>query len=144
VPETRKTILSQMLILSVLAIIPAAASGLWHPRRPSWTPIVASEGEVLLRTTRSWGGDVLWVDTRPPQDYLLDRIPGALPLSVEQWNLLSPDILAAAGGKHVVVYCADNACTSARAVADRLKRDGKLDKVYVLKGGFQAWNAAMQ
>lgn len=138
-----RRLILQALVLCTVAILPALAAGLWHPRQPVWTPVVAAEGEVLLATARSWGRDVLWVDARSPEEYLLDRIPGAMPLNFDQWKILLPDVVAAAGNKHVVVYCNEE-CETSEVVARRLKRETPLTNVYVLKGGFQAWTAAMR
>jgi rhodanese-related sulfurtransferase len=139
-----KKVLRESMLLSVIAVLPAVALGMLHPRGPAWTPPVLREGEVLLRTARGWGGDVMWVDSRSAEQYLLDRIPGAMPLNEAMWSTLLPDILTAGKGKRMIVYCEDDACGSARSVADRLKRDGQIADVYVLKGGFAAWKAAMQ
>lgn len=136
-----KRVMVQMVVLCAVAFVPALAAGLWHPRQPVWSPAALKEGEVLLSTARSWGRDVLWVDARPPEEYLLDRIPGALPLNLDQWKVLLPDVVAAAGTKHVVVYCNEN-CEAAEVVVRQLKEQTPLKNVYVLHGGFQAWTAA--
>jgi rhodanese-related sulfurtransferase len=137
-----RLVLRQLIILCALAIVPAIVAGMVHPHRPSWA---LGPGEVRVITARQWGRGVLWVDARSPELFLRDHIPGALPLNQGMWAELSPAVRAAAKGKRVVIYCESGPCDAGHALAERLKREaGVGEEVYVLNGGFRAWNDAMR
>lgn len=139
-PMRRPTLVQTLLLLG-LALVPAVATGVAHPRRPPWS---GGADHLPLRVARSWGRDVLWLDARPPQQYLLDHIPGAVPIDPALWETLSPHIAEAAAGKRIIIYCQNDACADGQEIARRLARELKRDEIYILRGGFDAWNAAMR
>ena len=140
---TTQNVLRQILILLVVAAIPAASSALFHPRRPSWNAETLAPDEILLQTALAENDKVLWLDARPEADFQKDHIPGAMLLNEDDWdNLLPPVLDAWRKGKIIVVYCSSLQCQSSREVARRLRENAKLPEVYVLKGGWESWLAA--
>jgi len=81
-------------------------------------------------------GEVLLVDVREPQEYLAERIPGALlyPLST-----FDPDALPPNGERRVVFHCAGGK-RSLEAAQRRLAAGGTYP--IHLGGGIAAWKAA--
>jgi len=127
--------LRQMLAILLLAVIPAVATGLWHPRRPSW-----QSDEVTLAAAGAWGQSVLWVDARPDSDFARAHIPGAQPLNEDYWDDLLPGLLDHWDAtRKVVVYCSSLSCQTSRDVARRLREEVNLPNVFVLEGGWEAW-----
>ena len=127
--------LRQMLAILLLAVIPAVATGLWHPRRPSW-----QSDEVTLAAAGAWGQSVLWVDARPDSDFARAHIPGAQPLNEDHWDDLLPGLLDHWDAtRKVVVYCSSLSCQTSRDVARRLREEVNLPNVFVLEGGWEAW-----
>lgn len=127
--------LRQSVAILLLAMIPAFASGLWHPRRPSW-----QSDEVTLAAAESWGTSVLWVDARPDTDFAGGHIPGALALNEDRWDDLLPGLLDKWDpGRKIVVYCSSLSCQTSRDVARRLREEVNLPNVFVLQGGWEAW-----
>jgi rhodanese-related sulfurtransferase len=125
----------QSLAILLIALVPAVGTGLWHPRRPSW-----QSDEVTLDAARSWGESVLWVDARPDADFAREHIPGALPLNEERWDGLLPDLLDHWDpGRKIVVYCSSLSCQTSRDVGRRLRDEVNLPNVFVLRGGWEAW-----
>ena len=125
----------QMLAILLLAVIPAVATGLWHPRRPSW-----QSDEVTLAAAGAWGQSVLWVDARPDSDFARAHIPGAQPLNEDYWDDLLPGLLDHWDAtRKVVVYCSSLSCQTSRDVARRLREEVNLPNVFVLEGGWEAW-----
>jgi rhodanese-related sulfurtransferase len=125
----------QSLTILLLALIPAFATGLWHPRRPSW-----QSDEVTLAAAQSWGASVLWVDARADADYAAGHIPGAMALNEDQWDDLLPGLLDKWDpGRKIVVYCSSLSCQTSREVARRLREEVNLPNVFVLQGGWEAW-----
>ena len=125
----------QSLTILLLALIPAIGTGLWHPKRPSW-----QSDEVTLAVARSWGATVLWVDARADADFEKGHIPGALPLNEDRWDDLLPGLLDKWDpGRKIVVYCSSLSCQTSRDVARRLREEVNLPNVFVLQGGWEAW-----
>ncbi len=96
----------QVLTILLLALLPAVATGLWHPRRPAW-----QSDEVTPDAAAAWGQTVLWVDARPDANFARSHIPGALPLNEDRWDNLLPAVLDRWDTEHkVVVYCSSLSC----------------------------------
>lgn len=140
---TTPKVFRQILVLLVLAAIPATGAALLHPKRPSWNTETLAPGEILLQTALDENDKVLWLDARPAADFQQSHIPGAMLLNEDDWDGLLPPVLKAwRSGKIVVVYCSSLQCQAGREVAKRLREEAKLPDVYVLKGGWEAWLAA--
>ena len=87
---------------------------------------------------------MVFVDARPRVDYEQNHVPGAILLNedefedqidplLQSWDLTSP----------IVVYCGSRVCQASHAVADRLRDEFGLEPVYVMKGGWSAWQSAV-
>jgi rhodanese-related sulfurtransferase len=130
-----RVVLRQAIALLLLALLPAAVAGLWHPRRPSW-----QSDEVTLPSALAWGDSVLWVDARPDADFSNAHIPGAIPLNEDHWDGLLPALIDQWDAKRkVIVYCSSLSCQTSRDVARRLREEVNLPNVFVLQGGWEAW-----
>lgn len=132
--------LMQVGILLLCAVVPATASGFIHPRPPIWSVDTVPDGAVSLQTIQSWGAQPQWIDARSAQDFRAGHVPGALPLSLSEWDRGIQAVLEAwTPGRPVVVYCDERACQEGRHVADALRRNYGLDQVWTLHGGWSAW-----
>ncbi len=131
-----RTALRQATVIVLLSLLPALATALWHPRRPAW-----ESDEVTVGAARAWGGSVLWVDARPVDDYKRGHIPGALPLDEDRWDEMLHGVLDQWDTtRKVVVYCSNSlTCDASRDVAMRLRQEENLPNVFVLHGGWEAW-----
>ena len=138
-----KKLFPQLLVLLALAVIPAAGSALFHPRKPLWNEVeeVPGPGEVLLQTAQEWGGKVLWLDARTKAEYIPAHIPGAMPLNEDDGDTLLPRVLAVWNKDRIVVVYCSRSCNASKEVAGRLREDVQLPQVYVLKGGWESWLA---
>ena len=130
---------SQLLYLLLLAAGPAAISGFiqleWRGNHPELQP-----GEVRAGTARMWGEHVLWVDARSRKKYDARHIPGAVLLNEDEWEqCISAFLDAWDPAKTIVVYCDGGKCDASQAVAARLRGELQLESVYILKGGWEAW-----
>lgn len=133
--------LRQAAILLGLALLPALVAGgfqlKWRPEEP------LAAGEVRVATARLWADRVMWVDARPRARYQAGHIPGALLLNEDEWDTLVPAFLDSWDPeKTLVVYCDGGGCEASHAVAGRLRQDFSIETVYVLKGGWAAWQSA--
>jgi rhodanese-related sulfurtransferase len=127
----------QAMLILALALIPAVLTAAFHPRRPAWTE--TRPGEIALDAVREWGHSILWVDARPVGEYELEHVPGAINLSLDNWESELPGFLDQwLPAKKVVVYCSSTSCELSHEVAERLKQNG-VSNVFVLQGGWEAF-----
>ena len=130
----------QTFLILLLALAPALCAGFLHPRRPAWGETPLAQGEVLVSTAKEWGDQVLWIDARKQDLYEKEHIPGALLLNEDEWDDLLVKILPEWNpGRRVVVYCGGETCQPSHDVAERLRNQVGWKEVYVLKGGWEAW-----
>jgi rhodanese-related sulfurtransferase len=141
-----RRVLAQGLLLCLAALIPAALCAFVHPKRPAWDEYAVVDGEVRLVAVEQWrrdGAKVLWVDARARAAYEKERIPSALLLNEDDWSNLLENLIAAWDeGSRIVIYCDVRSCEPSKEVAKRLRKEVELPEVYILKGGWQAWQRA--
>lgn len=134
----RKTI-GQVFVLAALALLPAIAQGLYFRDRVSWQMRPAGD-EVTVDEAKRWGKDAMWIDARPADEFAAGHVPGAVLLNTDEWDrLLGPALNSWRPGLRVVVYCGKQTCGASREVARRLKDEAGLKNVFVLSGGWEAW-----
>ena len=130
--------LRQLTLVLALALVPALVSGAWQLRWRAEEPL--APGEVRLATARQWGDQVQWVDARSRAKYERTHLPGALLLNEDEWDkLVGPFLDAWDADKTLIVYCDGGSCVASEAVAERIRTELKIGGVYVLKGGWAAW-----
>ena len=131
-------------MLLLLALVPAVVEGLYLRDKIPWASRVAESDFVEVETARGWGGNVTWIDARPPDEFERDHVPGAISLNEERWNEGLAQFLAQdwSPEKKIVVYCSAATCNLAEDVARRLREEARLpNEIKVLKGGWEAWLA---
>ena len=134
--------LREAVLLLLLAAVPALLTAWLHPRRPEWSWHKPEVAEVALETVKRWDS-VLWVDARESRAYAQAHVPGAISLNETEWERLLPDFMAAwQPGRRVVIYCNTEQCDASREVALRLRRELQVENLFVLKGGWTAWQQA--
>jgi rhodanese-related sulfurtransferase len=133
-------VLRQALVLVALAVVPAIGQAIYLRDTVSWQSPVASSEMVTVAQAQNWGGNALWVDARPDEEFAHDHVPGAVSLNEDRWNELLPQVLATwSPGKRIVVYCSSQGCNASREVARRLRNEARLQDVFVLTGGWEEW-----
>ena len=134
----------EIVAMMLLALLPAVAAGLFHPKRPAWTrPVVGNE--IELSAALQWGTQVLWVDARARSEFERGHIPGAILLNEDEWERLLDGFLDAWNrDAKVLVYCSSASCEASQGVAARLKNEVQIENVYVLKGGWETWRAVQK
>ena len=135
------TALRQAASLALLALVPAFATALLHPKRPAFTRKIR-EGEISAADAMRSAADYVWIDARSAARFAEGRVPGALPLNEDAWDELLPAVLQAwPTGQPAIVYCDSRECEASEDVARRLREFG-VAPVLVLQGGWEAWLAA--
>jgi len=136
----RSSLVRQVLILAALALAPGMGGAVYFRHKISWRSAILPSELATVDQARAWGGNVIWVDARPDDEFASDHVPGAISLNEDRWNELLPEFLAAwSPGKKIVVYCSSLSCNASREVARRLRKEAQLPDVFVLEGGWEAW-----
>ena len=136
------------LLLLALPLAPALLSGWLHPRRPDWGALSAeaeapAPGQLDLAQIRAAHADALWLDARAAEAYAEGHVPAALPLTEDAWDEQFVGVVEAWDGRcAIIVYCDGAGCHASEAVARRLRRELGFENVFVLRGGWEAWQAA--
>jgi len=141
----KKTI-GQAAVLVLLSAGAALAVHTWHPRAPALHLIEEPlrDDEVSLASIRDqFQNEALWIDARPKDLFDAEHVPGALLLNEQGFDdqLLGHLEVLQSNTKPIVVYCGGQKCEASRKVAQKLQQMGIVQKAWVLKGGFGAWQA---
>lgn len=140
-----RALLRQALLLLGIALLPAIGQAVYLRSAVSWNEPALREGEVRLVQARDWGDSVIWVDARPDEQFQRDHIPLAVQLNEDRWDELLPQFLEKwSPDKRVVIYCSTLSCALSHGVAKRLKEQAGIPNVYVLNGGWEAWQDALK
>jgi len=127
------------LLLLCLALLPALGQAVYFHDRISWKQS-ARQDQITVSQARSLTGAVMWLDARPNDEFAAGHIPGAKLLNAEQWDSLLPDVLNAwTPDQKLIVYCSRQNCDASHEVARRLREEANLKNVFVLEGGWEAW-----
>jgi rhodanese-related sulfurtransferase len=141
-----KKAIGQAAVLVLLSAGAALAVHTWHPRAPALHLIEEPlrDNEVSLASIRDqFQYEVLWIDARPKDLFDAEHVPGALLLNEQGFDeqLLGHLEVLQTNTKPIVVYCGGQKCEASRKVAQKLQQMGIVQKAWVLKGGFGAWQA---
>jgi len=135
----RRKATRQALLLLGLALLPAIGQALYLRDRVFWQQPAAAD-EATVAQAEGWGRAALWIDARPDEEFAAGHVAGALPLNTEEWDKLLPQVLNSwSPDRKVVVYCSKQTCGASREVARRLRDEAGLKNVFVLTGGWEAW-----
>jgi rhodanese-related sulfurtransferase len=137
------------ILLLLLTAVAATATHWLHPRAPVWyladEPL--PEGEVnLTKIEQSWKGDVLWIDARTEERYRVAHVPGALLLNEQHFDQQLFDHIEKlqSNTKPVVIYCDAQKCEASKKVRLALTERVGLTNVWLLHGGWPAWQAGQR
>ncbi len=136
----------QAVILVLFAAAAAWATHAWHPRAPALYLVEEPlrDDEISMQAIQErWQGKVLWIDARIQEQYDAGHVPGALLLNEQGFEQQLFNYLDAlqTNTKPVVVYCSAAKCDASRKVLERLKQTLPIEKAFVLKGGWKAWES---
>jgi len=133
------------LVLLLLATVGAALDVAFDARARALVTTGGAPDEIALAVARAHRGPLLWIDARSDAEFARDHIPEALALDPARWETGIRAVLRAwQPGTRVIVYCRAAGCGTSRNVADRLRRDYGLTDVWVLRGGWEAWQEAVR
>ena len=135
-----KGILKEAALICLVAGLLGVITWAIHPRAPVYGAIELAEGEITLSIILAEGAEVLWVDARSRDTYERDHVPGAILLNEDDWETLLNEFLDSWNPDlTIVVYCDSQQCQASKHVAERLRSELQLEKVYTLYGGWETW-----
>lgn len=141
--RSHQSVIREIACLILIASLPAALAGWFHPQRPTWSWVRPAVTELSLAEINRRTTPILWVDARTAAAYQQRHIPGAVLCNEDTWEALLPGLLTAwQPGDTIIVYCDAQTCDASQAVALRLSRELGLTDIYVLKGGWATWQQA--
>lgn len=134
----------QAFLLLVLSVVGAVGTHLFHPRAPAWylssDPLKDDEVSMASIAER-WQGNVMWIDARVSEQFGKGHVPGALSLNEQNFDkvLFEQIEILQSLKKPVVIYCDSEKCDASRTIREQLLQRIPIENVFVLKGGWQAW-----
>ena len=142
-----KTSVLQALVLLMLSAGATFLTWKFNPNVPAFNlnedPV--GEGEVSIEKALEWEseGGVIWLDARDGEEYEKAHISGAILLNEFEFKsqIAESYYKIASQDEPIVVYCGSRSCKASTTIADQL-REMRINDVYVLKGGWDAWREA--
>lgn len=138
-------VIKQVIFLFTTGVLLAVGNYLVNPKRVAWDPAELKEGEMSLQAVLELGAvqEVIWIDARVEADFNVGHIPGAVLLNEDDWDTLFVELIDQwTGDATIVVYCGSGGCQASHKVAKRLREDLGFDDIWVLHGGWKAWEEA--
>jgi len=104
--------------------------------------VIQSNAEVFVPPDKAYfyamGHEAIFFDVRPFDEYEMDHIPGALPLSLNT-VLSNPHILSTVDfDRMIIIYGYESDMEDAKILAQLVRRFG-YSMTMLLEGGFAAW-----
>jgi rhodanese-related sulfurtransferase len=141
-----------------LLCLAAGAAAIWNARLPLGIPWLPSPGNRVgiprafehrlpeINAARALtlyrAGEALFVDSRDPDDYDEDHIPGALSLPQREWAKVWPKMKdSLPRDRLLVLYCYGAHCGLSTRQGKALLEQGH-DRLVVLDYGWAAWTKA--
>ena len=127
----------------LVLLLPLLLGGLnvWlNPHSPPWDAMELAEGEIRLEQLLNWEGDVIFVDARAPESYGAGHLPEAINVYAGDFDEMVLGLLDVwSPEKSVIVYCDSRRCGASGEMAKRLREDFLMERVFVLKGGWESY-----
>ncbi|MCU0821236.1 MAG: rhodanese-like domain-containing protein [Spirochaetes bacterium] len=138
-------------IIFLIAAIVGFFINMFHPKGYTFvgSEMFAGKQIVLIKSEEARikrdGSAALFVDTRSPEEYGQEHIPGALnipyaPDSVRE-KLIKENFGALGGTRELVLYCDGESCGSSSMLAKRLIEMGYSRHIYIIDNGLPEWQA---
>jgi rhodanese-related sulfurtransferase len=144
-PQFRRTLREAAFIAAIAALFGFAYTGMLSKglfARPPGTVQTAAPPVIGYDEARSLfeGGGVLFVDARPPFDFGLGHIRGAVNLPLKDFEGSGRILELLGKDQQLVTYCDGEECNSSALLAAKLDSAG-YKHVRVFFGGWKEWTA---
>ncbi len=124
-----------------ILILSGIGAGINFTLNPPPVILPDSVEEISIESARLL--NPIWADARDDRDFEAGHIPGAVHVDIGDFSTGLANLAQVwRPGTPIVAYCDGHSCDSSRALAQRLVGALGVNKIFVLKGGFQAWQTA--
>ena len=133
----------------LLSVTGAVGTHFLHPRAPAWylaeEPLADDEVSMVAISER-WKGDVFWIDARTSEEFRVRHVPGAISLNEQNFDQTLFDHLERLqdNAKPIIIYCGSEKCQASKKIKQALLDRLPLEDVFILKGGWQAWQQSQK
>jgi rhodanese-related sulfurtransferase len=135
-------VLKRTLLLFFLSALMALAIWAVHPGMPRYAEGKLGEGGIFL-SQLSDDDSILWIDARSEEEFNDGHIPGAVILSLDDFDEQIESVMSQYDSSRItVIYCSEDRCQTSQKIAEILKREFDLENIYFLEGGWEAWQEA--
>ena len=151
-------LLLRMGLILWLAVLAGGVYAIWFYAERHSLSVDALEADVTLGSSTTQGihrlavaeakqafdrGDAVFVDARSAYSYEAGHIPDALHVpSHASTDSLRRMLAPRPANIQIITYCSGGGCRSSYTLAKRLVKESIRDEVYVLAGGWPAWQQA--
>ncbi len=141
-----------------LAVLAGGVYAIWFYAEQHSLSVGALEADVMLGSSTTQGisrlsvpkakhafgrGNAVFVDARSAHAYEAGHIPSALHVpSHTSTDSLRRMLASRPANIQIITYCSGGGCRSSYTLAKRLVKESIRDDVYVLTGGWPAWQQA--
>lgn len=137
--QTLRRSCRELTSIAVVAVIPSVVSYVLAPEG-----FFPEQGLRVLRVTsdvvRTWSEPLLWVDSRSFDAYMTQHIPGALNLTLANWDEQIPVFIENCRSRQrIVVYCGVHELIEAEKIARRLVDKFQFSNISVLTDNWIEW-----
>ena len=130
-------LIKDLLFISILAGLIAICNYILNPNRPN---IELASDEITLEMLTKLPQPIMIIDARSPQEFASGHVNNAYNISESEFEAhLSSFLDAWEPDSTLVVYCNPGSCNSSRNIADRLRNECGMKKVYILKDDWRKW-----
>ena len=130
-------LIRDIFILFIISAVVALCNYALNPHRPN---IELLPDELTLEMLEELPPPIMFIDARPAEEFSSGHLGNAYNISESQFDAhLSAFLDEWLPESALVVYCNPGTCNSSRNIADRLKKECGMKKVYVLKDDWRKW-----
>ena len=133
----RMKLIKDLLFIILIAGMIGMCNYLLNPNHPNMD--LASD-EITLEMLARLPQPIMIIDARSSKEFAAGHVKNAYNISESEFERhLSKFLDAWIPDSTLIVYCNPGACNSSRSIANRLKNECGMKRVYVLKDDWRKW-----
>lgn len=130
-------LIKDLLFITFISGIIGLCNYILNPNRPN---IELASDEITLEMLAKLPKPIMVIDARSSKEFAAGHVKNAYNISESEFDThLSNFLDAWIPDSTLVVYCNPSTCNSSRSIANRLKNECGMKKVYVLKDDWKKW-----
>ena len=130
-------LIKDLLFITFISGIIGLCNYILNPNRPN---IELASDEITLEMLAKLPKPIMVIDARSSKEFAAGHVKNAYNISESEFERhLSKFLDAWIPDSTLIVYCNPGACNSSRSIANRLKNECEMKRVYVLKDDWKKW-----